>query len=125
VRDPDSLKVEVGDHGVDRATRGSSTQCGQSSRRRLLRGGDSLPRRGVEEALRLNDSASKCVSRGVLVLPGEGNHTHALLAAAASVLVLSRAAARALSAAATEMGRGDSPQRKAVAEKGPAAGGIP
>jgi hypothetical protein len=46
-------------------------------------------------------------------------------AAAAAVLAFSRAAARALSAAATVEGRGDSPQRKAVAEKGPVAGGAP
>jgi hypothetical protein len=44
--------VEVGDHGVDRATRGSNTRPGQSSRQCLLRG-DVLPLRGVEEALRL------------------------------------------------------------------------
>jgi hypothetical protein len=33
----------------------------------------------VEEALRLGDLASKSVSGGTLVLPGEGGHTHALL----------------------------------------------
>jgi hypothetical protein len=79
VRDPSGLKVEVGDHGVVRATRGSSTQLERSRRRKLLRGGDALPRRGMEEALRLSDLASKRVSRGTLVLPGEGSHTHALL----------------------------------------------
>jgi hypothetical protein len=79
VRDPDGLKVEVGDHGVIRATRGSSTRLEWSRRRRLLRGGDALPCRGVEEALRLGDLASKSVSRGALVLPSEGSHTHALL----------------------------------------------
>jgi hypothetical protein len=42
-------------------------------------GGDVLPRRGVEEVLRLGDLASKSVSGGPPVLPGEGNHTHALL----------------------------------------------
>jgi hypothetical protein len=70
VRDPGGLKVEVGYHGVVRATRGSSTRLERSRRRRLLRGGDALTRRGVEEALRLGDLASKCVSRGALVLPG-------------------------------------------------------
>jgi hypothetical protein len=45
----------------------------------LLRGGDVVSLRGVEEALRLGDPASKCVSCGVLVLPGEGSHMHALL----------------------------------------------
>jgi hypothetical protein len=44
-----------------------------------LRGGDALPRRGVEEALRLGDQVSKSVSRGALVLPSEGRHMHALL----------------------------------------------
>jgi hypothetical protein len=78
-RDPGVLKVEVGDHGVVRATRGSSTQLERSRGRRLLRGGDTLPRRGVEEALRLSDLASKSVSGGTLVLPGEGGHAHALL----------------------------------------------
>jgi hypothetical protein len=79
VRDPDGLKVEVGDHGVVRATRGSSTRLERSRGRRLLRGGDALPRSGVEEALRLSDLASKSVSGGTLVLPGEGGHTHTLL----------------------------------------------
>jgi hypothetical protein len=51
----------------------------QSRRRRQLRGGDALPRRGVEEALRLGDLASKSVSGGTLMLPGEGGHTHTLL----------------------------------------------
>jgi hypothetical protein len=37
------------------------------------------PPRGVEETLRLGDLASKSVSGGTLVLPGEGGHTHALL----------------------------------------------
>jgi hypothetical protein len=58
VRDPGSLKVEVGDHGIVRATRVSSP-WERSHRRRLLRGGNTLPRRGVEEALRLDDLASK------------------------------------------------------------------
>jgi hypothetical protein len=40
------------------------------------------------------------------------------LAAAAAVLAFSSAVASALSAAATVEGRGDSPRRKAVAEKG-------
>jgi hypothetical protein len=38
-----------------------------------------LPRKGVEEALCLGDPASKSVSGGTLVLPGEGSHTHGLL----------------------------------------------
>jgi hypothetical protein len=79
VRDPGGLKVEVGDHGVIRATRGSSTWLEHSRRRKLLRGGDAFPRRGVEEALRLNDLVSKCVSRGTLMLPGEGSQMHTLL----------------------------------------------
>jgi hypothetical protein len=79
VRDPGGLKVEVGDHGVIRATRGSSTRLEQSRRLRLLRGGDALPRTGVEEALRLGDLASKSVSGATLVLPSEGGHTHTLL----------------------------------------------
>jgi hypothetical protein len=70
VRNPGGMKVEVGDHGVVRATRGFSTRLEQSRRRRLLRGGDTLPRRGVEEALRLGDLASKRVRRGTVVLPG-------------------------------------------------------
>jgi hypothetical protein len=76
VRDPDGLKVEVGDHGVVHATQGSSTWLERSRRRRR---GDALPRRGVEEALRLGDLASKSVGGGTLVLPGEGGHMHALL----------------------------------------------
>jgi hypothetical protein len=40
-------------------------------------------------------------------------------------LVLSRAAARALSAAAIKVERGDSPRRKAVAKKGLVAEGTP
>jgi hypothetical protein len=76
VRDLDGLKVEVGNHGVVRATRGSSTWLEWSRRRKR---GDALPRRGVEEALCLGDVASKSVSGGTLVLPGEGGHTHALL----------------------------------------------
>jgi hypothetical protein len=79
VRDPGGLKVEVGDHGVVRATRESSTWLERSRRRRLLRRGDTLPRRGVDEALRLGDPASKSVSGGTLVLPGEGGHTYMLL----------------------------------------------
>jgi hypothetical protein len=79
VRDLDGLKVEVGDHGVVHATRGSSTWLQRSRRRRLLRGGNALSRRGVEEALRLGDLASKRVSRGTLVLPGEGSRTRTLL----------------------------------------------
>jgi hypothetical protein len=78
VRDPGGLKVEVGDHGVVRSTRGSSTRLEQSRRGRLLRRGDALPRRGMEEALRLSDLASKSVSGGMLVLPGEGGNTHTL-----------------------------------------------
>jgi hypothetical protein len=46
-------------------------------------------------------------------------------AAVAAVLAFSRAAARLLSAAATVEGREDSTWRKAVAEKGPVAGGAP
>jgi hypothetical protein len=79
VRDPGGLKVEVGDHGVVHATRGSSTQCRQSSRRRLLRRGDELPRRVVVQALRLGHLASKCVCRRALVLLEKGSHTHVLL----------------------------------------------
>jgi hypothetical protein len=79
VRDPGGLKVEVGDHGIVRATRESSTWLAWGRRRRLLRRGDTLPRRGMEEALRLGDLASKTVSSGTLVLPGDGGHTHALL----------------------------------------------
>jgi hypothetical protein len=79
VRDPSGLKVEVGDHGVVRATRGSCTWLERSRRRRLLRGGDALPRRGVEEALGLGDLARNSVSSGTLVLPGESGHTHTLL----------------------------------------------
>jgi hypothetical protein len=79
VRDPGGLEVEVGDHGVVRATRGSSIWLGQSRRRRLLRRGDALASRGVEEALRLGGPASKSVSGGPLVLPGEGGYTHTLL----------------------------------------------
>jgi hypothetical protein len=75
VRDPGGLKVEAGDHGVVRATWGSSTW----ERSRKRRGGDALPRRGVEEALCLGDLESKCVSRGTLVLPGEGSPTHTFL----------------------------------------------
>jgi hypothetical protein len=40
---------------------------------------DTLPRRGVEEALRLSDLASKSISGVTLVLLGEGGHAHALL----------------------------------------------
>jgi hypothetical protein len=83
VRNPGGLKVEVGDHGVVRATRGSSTRLEQSRKRRLLRGRDVLPRRGMEEALCLGDLASKRVRRGTLVLPGESRHTHALLGGSA------------------------------------------
>jgi hypothetical protein len=79
VRDPGGLKVEVGDHGVVRAARGSSTWLERSRRRRLLRRGDALPHRGVKEALRLGDPASKSVSNGTLVLPDEGGHTYTLL----------------------------------------------
>jgi hypothetical protein len=79
VWDPSGLKVEVGDHEVICATRVSSTRLEQNHRRRQLRRRDVLPRRGVEEALRLGDLASKSVSRRALVLPGEGSHTHALL----------------------------------------------
>jgi hypothetical protein len=77
VRDPGGLKVEVGDHGVVRATRVSSP-WERSRRRRLLRGGDTLPRRGVEEALCLGDLASKSVRGGALVLQARAA-THALL----------------------------------------------
>jgi hypothetical protein len=86
VQDPGGLKVEVGDHGVVRATRGSSTQMERSHGRRLLRGCDTLPRRGVEEALRLNDLASKSVSGGTLVLPSEGGHAHGLFGGGCSGL---------------------------------------
>jgi hypothetical protein len=79
VRDRGGLNVEVGDHGVVRATRGSSTWLERNRRRRPLRRGDALPRRGVEEALCLGDLASKSISGGTLVLPGEGGHTHTLL----------------------------------------------
>jgi hypothetical protein len=72
----------------------------------------------VEEALRLGDLASKSVSGGMLVLPGEGGHTHTLLGGSCCDLAFSRAAAWALSAVATEVGRGAWPRRKAVAEKG-------
>jgi hypothetical protein len=42
VRDPDGLKLEVGNHGVVRATQGSSTRRGQSRRWRLRRRGPAL-----------------------------------------------------------------------------------
>jgi hypothetical protein len=41
------------------------------------------------------------------VLPGEGSRTHALLGGGRRILALSRAAARALLAAATEVGLGE------------------
>jgi hypothetical protein len=104
VRDPDGLKVEVGDHGVIRATRGSTTWLEWSRRRRLLRQGDALPCRRMEEALRLGDVASKSVSSGTLVLPGEGGHTHVLLGGGCHGLGVLQATARALSAAATVEG---------------------
>jgi hypothetical protein len=50
VRDPGGLKVEVGDHGVILATRGSSTRRRQRSGRELRRRGDTLPRRGVKRS---------------------------------------------------------------------------
>jgi hypothetical protein len=79
VRDLGGLKVEVGDHRVIRATRGSSTELERSRRRMLLRRGNALPRRGVEEALCLGDLASKRVNGGTLMLLGEGGQTHALI----------------------------------------------
>jgi hypothetical protein len=42
----------------------------------------------VEEALCLGDLASKSISAGTLMLPGEGGHTHALLGGAAGLGVL-------------------------------------
>jgi hypothetical protein len=65
--------VEVGDHGVVRATRGSNTRRGQSHRQRLLRRGDALPAEAWRKRFRLDDLASKSVSRGTLVLSGEGH----------------------------------------------------
>jgi hypothetical protein len=44
-----------------------------------LRGGNVLPLRGVEEAHRLSNPASKSISRSALVLLGEGSHTNPLL----------------------------------------------
>jgi hypothetical protein len=126
VRDRGSLKVEVGDHGVVRATRGSSTRRGQHSRRKLRRRSDARPRRGVEEVLHLRNLTSERGSRRALLLPGEGSHTRTRSsAAAAAVLAFFRATARALSAATTVEGRGDSLRRKVVAEKEPGAGGTP
>jgi hypothetical protein len=68
VRDPSGLKVEVGDHGVICATQGSRTRRGQRRRRQLQGRGDTLPRRCVEETLRLSDLASKSIGGGTLVL---------------------------------------------------------
>jgi hypothetical protein len=80
VRDPDGLEVEVGDHGVNLAKLGSDTLLKRSSGRRLVGGGGNvLHLGGVEEVLRLGDPASEGISRGALVLPSEGGHTHALL----------------------------------------------
>jgi hypothetical protein len=124
VRDPGGLKVEVDDHGVVCATRGSNTRHGWSRRRRLLRRCDALPRRGVEEVLRLGNLASKSVSCGTLVLPGEGSHTHALLGGGCRGLGVLQGRSEGAVIAATTVGCGDSPRRKAVAEKGPVAGGI-
>jgi hypothetical protein len=119
VRDPGGLKVEVGDQWVDSATQGSSTRPGQSCRRCLLRGGDVLPRRGVEKVLCLGNPASKCVSRRALVLPGKGSHTHALLGGCC--LGLGGRKSRSKGA----VGSGDMPRRKAAAENRAAAGGMP
>jgi hypothetical protein len=80
VRDPGDLKVEVGDHGVNLAKLGSGTLLKRSSGRCLVGGGgDVLHLGGVEEVLRLGDTASEDISRGALVLPSEGCHTHVLL----------------------------------------------
>jgi hypothetical protein len=122
VRDPGGLKVEVGDHGVVRATRGSSTWLEWSRRRRR---GDALPRRGVEKALRLGDVASKSVSGGTLMLPGEGGHTHALLSGGCRALGVLQGRSKGAVGGRDGGGRGDSPRRKAVAEKGLGVGGTP
>jgi hypothetical protein len=66
VRDPDGLKVEVGDHGVVRATRGSNTWLERSRRRRLPRGGDALP---VEAWRKHSASATWRASVSVVVHP--------------------------------------------------------
>jgi hypothetical protein len=125
VRDPDGLKVEVGDHGVIRATRGSTTWLEWSRRRRLLRQGDALPCRRMEEALRLGDVASKSVSSGTLVLPGEGGHTHVLLGGGCHGLGVLQGHSEGAVGGRDGGGRGDKPRRKAVAEKGPVPGGTP
>jgi hypothetical protein len=79
----------------------------------------------MEEALRLNDLASKRVTVVHLCSQARAATRTRSSAAAAAVLAFSRDVARALSAAATVEGRGDSPQRKVVAEKGRDAGGMP
>jgi hypothetical protein len=125
VRDPCGLKAEVGDHGVDCATWGSSSRSGQSSRRCLLRGGDVVPLRGVEER---SASATRRASASAVVCSCSqaraATCTHSW-AAATSVLAAARVATRALSATVTVVGRGDVPWRKVVAEKGVSVGGVP
>jgi hypothetical protein len=75
----------------------------------------------VEEVLRLSDLGSKSVSGGTLVLPGEGGHMHTLLGG--GIRGLGVLQGRSEGAAGDRDGGGT--RRKAVAEKGPVAGGTP
>jgi hypothetical protein len=123
VRDPGGLKVEVGDHGVILATRGSSTRRRQRSGRELRRRGDTLPRGGVKRSTSTTWRARTSAVESSCSQARAATHTHSS-AAAVAVLAFSRAAARALLVAATVVGRGDMPRRKEVAEKGVAVGGM-
>lgn len=123
VQDPGSLKVEVSDHGVGLVEPGSSTPRARRSRRLVGRradvlkdGGDELPV-GGEEALRLGDPASKSVSRGALMLPGEGNHTHTLMGS--SCLGLGALQGRSKGA----VGGGDGSGTRRLSEEGGAGEG--
>jgi hypothetical protein len=128
VRDPGGLKVEVGDQGVVRATRGSSTRLEQSRGRRLVRGGDALPL----EAWRKRSASATWRARASAVVRScsqarAATRTRSSTAAAA-VLVFSRAASRALSGGRDGGGTRRHPAKKGgggEGEKGLGAGGMP
>jgi hypothetical protein len=132
VQDPDGLKVEVGDHGVVRATRGSSTRLERSRRRRRLRGGDALPRRGRGGSAPPRRPGEQARQPWYACAPRRGQpHARAPQRRQPRpwqshlTLAVARAAARALSAPATVEGCDDTPRRKAVAKNGAVAGGMP